>query len=51
MKDSSITIRINEQEKAQLKAAAAQLDIPMSQLLRSLVRNFLENQDFYMEVG
>lgn len=50
MKDATITIRIKEQEKEQLRAAAERLDIPMSQLLRGLVKNFLENKDFYMEV-
>ena len=42
MKDSTITIRINEQEKEQLKAAAATIDIPMSSRLRELVREFLK---------
>lgn len=29
-KDAKITIRINEQEKEQLRAAAEKMDIPMS---------------------
>lgn len=38
MKDAKITIRISEQEKEQLKAMAEALDIPVSQLLRQLIR-------------
>lgn len=45
MKDATITIRIKEQEKEALKAAADRLDIPMSQLLRTLVKEFLEKQE------
>ena len=40
-KDTTITIRITEQEKAQLKEIAARKDVPMSQLLRQLLRAFL----------
>jgi antitoxin component of RelBE/YafQ-DinJ toxin-antitoxin module len=34
MKLESITIRIAEEEKEQLKAMAERLDVPMSQLVR-----------------
>ena len=41
-KDTTITIRITEQEKAQLKAIAARKDVPMSQLIRELVREYIK---------
>ena len=42
MKDEKITIRINEEEKEQLKMIAAKRDIPMSQLIREAVRKLIE---------
>ena len=46
MKDEKITIRINEEEKEQLKMIAAKRDIPMSQLIREAVRKLVEtNQE------
>lgn len=39
-----IALRVNEQEKAQIKAAAKNLGISVSQLLRNVVNNFLEKE-------
>ena len=38
MKEEKITIRINEDEKAQLKMIAAKRDIPMSQMIREAIK-------------
>lgn len=40
MKNSTITIRISEQEKAQLEILAARWDAPMSQLIREAIREY-----------
>lgn len=41
MKDVSITFRLRESEKEQLVATAAQKDIPVSQLVREAVKEYL----------
>lgn len=41
MKLESITIRINETEKEHLKQIAAEKDIPMSQLIREAIKEYL----------
>ena len=52
MKDEKITIRINEEEKEQLKMIAAKRDIPMSQLIREAVRKLVEtNQEERVKDG
>ena len=52
MKDEKITIRINEEEKEQLKIIAAKRDIPMSQLIREAVRKLIEtNQEERVKDG
>lgn len=52
MKDEKITIRINEEEKEQLKMIAAKRDIPMSQLIREAVRKLIEtNQEERVKDG
>lgn len=43
-KDTKISIRINEQEKEQLKAVADKLDISVSQLLRTLIKEYLKGE-------
>lgn len=42
MKDATIAIRINEQEKEQLREAAEKLDVTMSQLLRQMIKEKLK---------
>ena len=42
MKDATITIRISEQEKHYLMEAAARKDIPLSQLIREALREYVE---------
>ena len=42
MKDATITIRIKEQEKEQLIEAAARRDMPLSQLIREALREYIE---------
>ena len=44
MKLESITIRINEIEKEQLKQIAAELDVPMSQLIRQAIKKFIQEE-------
>lgn len=43
MKDATITIRVTEQEKEQLKAAVAKTDLSISQLVRRLIKAYLDN--------
>lgn len=45
MKDEKITIRISEQEKEQLKNAAARLDAPMSQLIRQAIKEIIQKEE------
>lgn len=42
MKLESITIRIAEEEKEQLREIAQKLDVPMSQLIREAIRNLIQ---------
>ena len=42
MKDSNITIRISAAEKDRLKALAAEKDIPISQIIREAIRQYLQ---------
>lgn len=42
MKDSTLTLRISEQEKEQIKALAQKKDIPASQLVREILRNYIK---------
>ena len=42
MKNTSITLRISEQEKEQLMAIAASKDVPLSQLIREAVRKYIK---------
>lgn len=44
MKDSSITFRIGEAEKAQLLLMALNRDIPVSQLIREIIREAIQKQ-------
>ncbi len=44
MKLESITIRIDEREKEQLKEIAAKLDVPMSQLIRQAIKDIIQKE-------
>lgn len=41
-KNATITFRINEQLKERLEAMAANKDIPVSQLIREIIKDFLK---------
>lgn len=42
LKDATVAFRVSEQEKELLIEQASRLDMPLSQLLRKLVREYLE---------
>lgn len=42
MKNATITIRISEQEKEALKEIAECYDRPMSQMIRELIKTFIQ---------
>lgn len=44
MKADKITIRISEYEKEQLKSIAANKDVPMSQLIREMIKNYINQE-------
>lgn len=44
MKLESITIRIAEDEKEQLRAVAERLDVPMSQLIRQAIKEIIQKE-------
>lgn len=44
-KATTITIRIDEQEKEQLKNIANEKDIPVSQIIREVIRKYLHKED------
>lgn len=45
MKDTNITFKLSEAEKAMIKKVSAERDIPMSQLIRKAIRNYLEESE------
>ena len=45
MKLESITIRIDEIEKEQLKTIAAKKDVPMSQLIRQAIKKIIQEEE------
>lgn len=45
MKNTTIGIRISEQEKEKLITIAAKKDIPLSQLVREAVREYMNKED------
>ena len=45
MKDTTITFRLKESEKAALTQQAAARDIPVSQLIREAVKEYLNKGD------
>lgn len=44
MKTESITLRITETEKEQLKQIAQKLDVPMSQLIRRAIKEIIQKE-------
>lgn len=44
MKNSTITIRINELEKEKIAAIAADKDVPVAQIIREAIREYLEKE-------
>lgn len=44
MKTESITLRITETEKEQLKQIAQELDVPMSQLIRRAIKEIIQKE-------
>ena len=44
MKLESITIRISEAEKEQLRAVAETLDVSMSQLIRQAIKDIIQKE-------
>lgn len=47
MKDTNITFKLSEAEKERIKAAAAEKDIPVSQLIREAVKEYFESREVY----
>lgn len=44
MKDVIITFKVSESEKALIKAKAAEKDIPVSQLIREAIRQYIQQE-------
>lgn len=44
MKNTSITFRVSEGEKARLEELAKERDIPVSQLIREIVKEYFMNK-------
>ena len=42
IKEAKITIRVHEEDKELLKAIAEKKDIPMSQIIRKLIEEYIE---------
>ena len=45
MKNTTITFRLNEQEKERLQLLAEKRDIPVSQLVRELIKKAMEGAE------
>ena len=45
MKNATITFRLNEQEKERLEQLAAVKDIPVSQLVRALIKEAIQKEE------
>ena len=41
MKDANITFKLSETEKEKIKAIASSKDIPMSQLIREVLKDYI----------
>ena len=44
VKTEVLNIRISENEKAKLKEIAAKKDIPMSQIIREIIKNYIQEE-------
>lgn len=44
MKTSNITFKLTDAEKEAIKALAAQKDVPMSQLIREAVKEYIQKE-------
>lgn len=42
MKDTNITFKLSEAEKEAIRTLAARRDIPMSQLIREIIKQYME---------
>lgn len=45
MKTATIGVRIKEEEKEKLEAIAASKDIPLSQLVREAIKNYIQEEE------
>lgn len=45
MKDTNITFKLSEREKEAIKVAASERDIPMSQLIREAIKEYLSKEE------
>jgi predicted transcriptional regulator len=44
MKDTNITFKLSEAEKNAIKALAARKDVPMSQIIREAVKDYIQKE-------
>lgn len=44
MKDTNITFKLSEADKEAIKALAAKLDVPMSQIIREAVKKYIQEE-------
>lgn len=44
MKDESIAVRVTTEQKENLKGIAVRRDVPMSQVIREAVKQYLESE-------
>ena len=44
MKTASITFKLNESEKEKLLAISAKRDVPLSQILREIVKEYIQKE-------
>lgn len=45
MKDTNITFKLSESEKAAIRALAAKRDVPMSQIIREACKEYVQKED------
>lgn len=45
MKDTNITFKLSEEEKQRIKDVARQKDIPVSQFIRELIKQYFNNEE------
>lgn len=44
MKDTNITFKLSESEKAAIRALAAKRDVPMSQIIREACKKYVQEE-------